>query len=335
MAVTPRVSVLLPCRDAEQTLNEALESIVSQSFVDLEIITVDDGSTDRTKDILRDWGARDGRIHCLETPPGGIVTALNLAAKRSRGELLARMDADDIADPQRLEMQVQLLDSNPEIGACGTLIRYFPRSDVRDGAQRYEAWINSVVSHDEIERDLFVECPIPHPTLVLRREAFEHVGGYRDIGWPEDYDLVLRLWESGHGFGKVAEQLLRWRESPQRLSRVDARYSEDAFRRCKAHYLDKRISGRRVVVCGAGPVGKAFALALQANGHTIAAFVDLDPRKIGQTIHGAEVVHPDEVGDFRGCFLLSAVGSARGRGDVREMWTQAGFREPEQCCAVA
>ena len=335
MSAEPQLSVLLPCRNAEDTLNEALASLTAQTFGAFEIVAVDDGSTDRTANLLADWAKRDDRIRVLRTPPRGIVAALNSAAESARGELLARMDADDVASPLRFELQVKLLDTHSGIAACGTRIRYFPRSIVRDGARCYEAWINSVVTSDEIERDLFVECPIPHPTLILRRTAFEQVGGYRNNGWPEDYDLILRLWEADHKLGKVPEQLLQWRESAARLSRIDPRYSEVAFRCCKAHFLKQRIAGRRVVVCGAGPVGKAFALALQREGQSIAAFVDLDPRKIGQTVHGAPVIHQDAVGDYRSCFVLAAVGSSKGRNEIRARLKAEGFSEPEEFCAVA
>ena len=329
------MSVLLPCRNAEDTLDAALESLVEQTLADFEIVVVDDGSNDGTPGLLAAWAVRDGRVRLLRTPPHGIVSALNTAAGLARGELFARMDADDVAKPIRFERQVKFLEQHPGSAACGTGIHYFPRSVVRDGARRYEKWINSVVTAEDIVRDLFVECPIPHPTLMLRRAEFEQVGGYRDNGWPEDYDLILRLWEAGKRLGKVPEKLLEWRESTARLSRTDPRYGEAAFRRCKAHFLKTRIGGRRVVICGAGPVGKAFALALQAEEQAVTAFIDLDPRKIGQNIHGARVIHPDVVGEFRDCYVLAAVGSAKGRAEVRQHLLRMGFREPEEFCAVA
>jgi hypothetical protein len=206
---------------------------------------------------------------------------------------------------------------------------------LRDGARRYERWINALTTPDDIERELFVECPLAHPTLLLRRAAVEAVGGWRDPGWPEDYDLVLRLWVARWRLGKVDEVLLDWRESPDRLSRRDPRYGEDAFRRCKVHYLGHRLGGRAVVVWGAGPVGKAFARALQAAGHRVAAFVELDPRKIGQEIHGAPVVAPAALTDFVGCYAVAAVGTPGARADIRRMLTRAGWVEPAEWCAVA
>jgi glycosyltransferase involved in cell wall biosynthesis len=335
LTAPPFVSVLLPCRNAVAHLDEAMASLVDQTFQNLEIIAVDDGSSDGTAGLLDAWAARDPRVRTVSTPPLGIVSALNTAAAAARGELLARMDADDVAAPRRFEQQVALLDAHPDTAACGTCIQYIPRRLVRDGARRYERWINGVVSPDEMERDLFVECPVPHPTLVVRQAAFEQVGGYRDMGWPEDYDLILRLWEVGYRIGKVPEVLLDWRERPDRLSRTDSRYDEDAFRRCKARFIGRRIAGRNVVVWGAGPVGKTFARALQAEGHNVAAFIDLDPRKIGQTIHGGPVVPPASITEYGGAYVLAAVGSSGARADIRRELHAAGFREPEDCCAVA
>jgi glycosyltransferase involved in cell wall biosynthesis len=331
----PPISVLLPCHNAAATVDETLASLVEQTEPDMEIVAVDDGSTDATVSRLVEWRERDPRIRIVQRQHEGVVAALTAAASLARGTFLARMDADDVSAPRRMERQRAYLERHTEVAACGTLVRYFPRSSVRGGARRYERWINSVVTPDQMERDLFVECPIPHPSLVVRRSAFEEVRGYRDAGWPEDYDLLLRLWQAGHVFGKVPEVLLHWREDPHRLSRTDPRYAEDAFRRCKAHYLGRRIAGRRVVVCGAGPVGKAFARALQGEGHEIAAFADVDRRKIGQMIHGALVVHPAALAEYRDAYAVAAVGSSLARTEIRDAFRKAGFREPDDCCAVA
>lgn len=331
----PRVSVLLPCRDAAATLPAAIASLEAQTWTDWEVVAVNDGSLDETGGVLDDWAARNPAVRVLHTAPRGIVAALEAARHAARGDLLARMDADDVAHAERIERQVALLDARADLAACGTRIRYFPRAAVRDGARRYETWINGLCSPEDLERELFVECPLPHPTLLVRRAVLERVGGWRDPGWPEDYDLILRLWAGGHRMAKVDRVLLEWRESPDRLSRVDRRYGEDAFRRCKIHYIGRRIAGRGVVVWGAGPVGKAFARALQAAGHRVVAFVDLDPRKIGQAIHGAPVIGPGAIEAYRGAFAVAAVGSAGARDEIRTALTAAGWREPDEWCAVA
>lgn len=332
----PAVSVLLPCRDAGATLDAALGSLVGQRQRDFEVVAVDDGSTDDTAARLDAWMRRDRRIRVVTTPPRGIVAALTVAARAAQGAVLARMDADDVALPERLTAQLALLDAHPQIAACGTGIRYFPRAALREGARRYERWINGVVTPEEIDRDLFVECPLPHPTLMVRRAPFDAVGGYREVDWPEDYDLVLRLRVAGYALGKVPAVQVQWRESPRRLSRTDPRYGPDAFRRCKAHYLGPlRLGGRPVVIWGAGPVGKAFARALGNAGHSVAAFVELDPRKLGQTIHGAPVVPPADVPRYRHAFLAAAVGQPGARAEIRAAFARLGVREPWDGCAVA
>lgn len=295
-----RVCVLMPCRDASRHLPAAIASIQSQSFTDYEVVAVEDGSTDDTGAQLDAWARSDGRVRVIHTGPRGLVAALATGLAAARGELVARMDADDVAEPDRLEKQVALLDGDPRIAACGTGVRYFPDSRVRAGARRYEAWLNSLTTHEEIARDIFVECPIPHPTLVIRRHVLLGVGGYRELGWPEDYDLVLRLWAAGYRMAKVPEVLYGWRESPDRASRTDARYDDVEFRRIKIFFLRRTllVAGRPAVIWGAGPVGKTFARELAAAGTPIAAFVDLDPHKIGQEIHGAPVLHPRQLGGF-------------------------------------
>ena len=333
----PLISVLLPVRDAAKHLDEALASLAGQTFSDFEVIAVDDGSLDASLDILRKWAVRESRVQVIATPYGGIVSALETARRVARGGYLARMDADDVAHPHRLARQLAAIQGDRSLVAVGCGVAYFPRSSVGSGARRYERWINSLTTSLEIERDLFVECPLAHPALLLRADAVDAAGGYRDPGWPEDYDLILRLWERGGRFANVPEVLLQWRERPGRLSRTSPAYSADAFRRCKVHYLERNLLPGRdgTVVWGAGPTGKGFARALQAVGVPLRAFVELDPRKIGKTIHGAPVVPPERIDHFRGAFCVAAVGQAGARGEIRSALHEAGWREMEDFVAVA
>jgi glycosyltransferase involved in cell wall biosynthesis len=333
----PRVSILLPCRDAAAYLPDTIASIQAQSYRDFEIVAVDDGSTDATRVLLEAWALRDDRVRVLAQPAEGIVPALQRAVSAARGDILVRMDADDVAYSTRIAKQVELLDEHPEIGACGTLVRYFPRGVVQGGAQRYEMWLNAAVEHDEIVREIFVENPIAHPTMAIRRKVLDKVGGYQDNGWPEDYDLVFRLWINGVAMAKVPEVLLRWRERQDRVSRTDPRYDEDAFRRIKVHYLKQTLldGHNGVIVWGAGPVGKAFAQELLAQDIEVRAFIEPDPRKIGQTIHNAPVLAPDAVDQFRDAFVVAAVGVPAARGEIRAVLNEHGWVEGRDFVAVA
>jgi hypothetical protein len=271
----------------------------------------------------------------LQPGPIGLINALQIASDTARASLLARMDADDIALPTRFERQIDWLHQH-DLAACGTQVRYFPQEDVREGAIAYQAWLNSLTTPQDIARDVFVECPIAHPTLMIRRAAFDRVGGYRDTEWPEDYDLVLRLWAGGHVLGNVPEVLLNWRERAERLSRVNLRYSTDAFTRCKAHYLARTLLvGRPVVVWGAGPVGKAMVRALDLEGVEVTAFIDIDAKKIGQRPYGIPVHSPDALSKRTNAFVLAAVGSADARAQIRNALANFGLVELVDYCAVA
>jgi glycosyltransferase involved in cell wall biosynthesis len=318
----PTVSVVLPVRDGALHLPEALESLRAQTFRDFELIVVDDGSRDDSAAIAEAHGAR-----VLRQGREGLVAALERGRAAARGRFLARMDADDVALPERLELQVAALDEEG-LDACGGGIEYFPKAT--EGAERYARWLNGLVTPEAAARDVFVECPLPHPALMARRELVE----YRDCGWPEDYDLVLRLWARGGRFRNVEQVVLRWRDRPDRLSRTDPRYSQDAFVRCKVHHLRETLLRGRpgAVVWGAGPVGKSFGREL---GGDLVAFVEVDPRKLGKRIYGVPVVPVDEAPRFAEALWLGAVAGEESRGRIREEVAAHGRREGLDFVAVA
>ena len=325
---TPLVSVLLPVRDGAAHLVEALASLSAQTLGDFEGLVVDDGSADESAEIAEAHARADDRFRVLRQRPAGIVVALERARAEARGRLLARMDADDVALPGRLEAQADALAAG-DLAACGGRVEYFPREQVRGGARRYERWLNGLVTPEAAARDVLVECPLPHPTLVARGEAIAAVGGYRDAGWPEDYDLVLRLWAAGARFRNVEPVVLRWREHPARRSRTDPAYAVEAFVRCKVHHLRETLLRRfaSVVVWGAGPVGKSFARELARTGVPVAAFVDVDPRKLGRVIHGAPVVPQEEAPRFGSSLALGAVAGEAARAEIRAAVAAQGRRD--------
>jgi len=324
-------------RDGAAHLPEAIASLEGQTDGDFEVIAVDDGSTDGTPDLLADWAARDARVRLLRQAPSGIVGALERGRAAARGRWLARMDADDVSEPERFARQRALMQSDPALAACGTQVRYFPRAAVRDGARRYERWLNDLIEPDRVARALFVECPLAHPAFFMSAEAVGRAGGYRERGWPEDYDLVLRLWRGGGLLANVPEVLLRWREGPHRLHRTAPTYAPGAFVACKVHHLRRTllVGERGVAVWGAGPVGKRFARSLAAAGVPVLAFVEVDPRKIGQEIHGARVLDTEGGLAVPDVLHLAAVGQPGVRRTLRGILAGAGLRELVDFVAVA
>jgi GT2 family glycosyltransferase len=333
----PLVSILIPARNAAATLDESLGSLVAQTLTDWEAVVVDDGSTDETPALLARWARREPRARVLPNPgPPGIVGALNAGLAAAAAPTIARMDADDVCLPGRLESQWKRLQAG-DAAVIGCRVRYFPADRVRDGARRYESWLNSLITPAEHDRDMFVECPLAHPTLMLPTALLRDLGGYRDAGWPEDYDLLLRLWAEGRRMAKVPEVLLHWREGPGRTSRTHPAYSEAALLRCKVHYLRERcLRGRPALIFGAGPVGKALARELLRQGAAPAGFVDVDPRKVGQTVHGVPVLDQEAGCALPGAaFGLVALGQPGAREAARALLLAAGRREGEEFRCVA
>lgn len=313
-----------------------MASILAQPGVPLEVLVVDDASRDRTGEVARRWAGRDSRVRVLKGAGQGIVPALELARKEACGEYLARMDADDVALPGRIAAQLRLLESDPRVGLCGTGVRYVPEEHVRDGARRYQRWLNGLTTHEALVRDRFVECPLAHPTWMIRSTAAEEVGGYRDQGWPEDYDLLLRLVEAGWELGAVSRVGLLWRDHPDRLSRLHGRYTPDAFLHCRVHYLRRAFPHRpAALICSAGPTGKAFSRAWTAAGGEVRAFVDVDPRKVGQEIHDVPVLTQEEARPEPGLLAVMAVGQEGGRQELRSRLAAHGFVEGVDSVAVA
>ena len=337
----PSVSVLLPCYNAASTLPEALRSLQSQTWKDFVIIAVDDGSTDDTPNILEEWARRDDRLQVLSHPHSGLVNALNTGLAHCQAEYVARMDADDRAHPERLENQLAYLHAKPEVVVVGCLVRGFPEGQVRQGFKIYLDWLNSLVTNQQIRREIFVESPLAHPSVVFRRQAVLSAGGYQDYGWPEDYDLWLRLYLQGAQFGKVDQVLLDWRESPERLTRTDSRYSLENFLRAKAHYLARGplVDRDAVILWGAGMIGRRLSKHLLRQGCPLAAFIDIDPRKIGNTRRGFPILPPEGLPELWKSFphpvILAAVGARGARQLIRQRLNGYGLIEGVDWWGVA
>lgn len=329
----PSVSVLMSCYNAVDTLDEAVASIVDQTLTEIELVAVDDGSTDSTLERLRVWARRDPRVRILARPHRGIIPALNEGLAACRTPLIARMDADDRAHPQRLERQLAYLRAHPDVAVVSCLVEGFPAGAVREGFAIYIDWLNGLVVPGEIAREIFVESPLVHPSAVIRREWLERLGGYQERGWPEDYDLWLRLHLVGARFAKVPEVLFFWREGPDRLTRSDGRYSVENFLRAKAHYLYRGpLRGRDgLIVWGAGQMGRRLSKHLLREGAPLVAFVDIDPAKVGRTRRGRPILAPESLLEWWVRFdrpaLLAAVGSRGARALIRERLVEMGLEE--------
>jgi glycosyltransferase involved in cell wall biosynthesis len=335
----PLVSVVLPVRNGGTWLRAAVDSILGQTLTDFEMIVVDDHSTDEA---LRGLAAADPRLRVLSSPGRGVSHAFNAGFAASSGRFVSRMDADDIALPNRLERQVRFLEGEPGIDICGACVEIF----VGDGAtagkpaggnRRYQAWLNACRSPDTIHRELFIESPIPNPTAMFRREALTLLEGYRNPAWPEDYDLFLRADSRGMQMGKPDEILLRWRDHGRRLTRSDPRYAMPRFQAAKAHYLagGRLRSAGPVVIWGAGPTGRSMHDLLRDEGVSVRGFLDVHPRRVGGRKRDLPVWPIEHAAGLERTFVLVAVGAAGARGKIRRFMQALGRTEGSDFLFVA
>lgn len=338
-----RISVALPARNAERTLLAAIRSIQTQTFSPSEIVLVDHKSTDSTHSLMKEASKDDPRIQVLQCD-GTFVEAANLAWQSSTGEFIARMDSDDHAWPERLEAQYEYMLANPDIGACGTQVRILKRDagmnpqPPGEGYMRYEKWVNSVISPEQIERERFVDSPIPNPTSLVRRDVMDKLGGYRDAEWAEDYDFWLRMIETGYRIGKVASPLLDWFDGETRATRTRERYSLTLFQKAKSHFLSRipLVKNLGIAICGAGPIGKEFARFSEQNGIKIHAFIEVNSRQIGNSIGGIPVVPATGISEYRkNAVLIGAVGQPGARKRILRLAVESGYCEGTDFFSVA
>src|SRR4051794_19711102 len=205
----------MPVRDGQRFLEEALESILSQTLRELELIVVDDGSTDATPHILADIARRDGRVRVFVAEGAGVVAALNQGCALSTAPYVARLDADDIALPERLQQQVGLLDARPDVGLVGGT--YF----AIDEAGRRHATIEPPTDDATLRARLRRYNVFAHPATTFRRVAFEQAGRYR-LAEAEDYDLWLRISERWQ-LASVQLPVLQYRHHEEQTSLVRVR----------------------------------------------------------------------------------------------------------------
>jgi glycosyltransferase involved in cell wall biosynthesis len=324
----PLVSVLLPVWNAETTLPACLRSIQRQTEPHWQCVVVDDGSQDGSLACAKWFAARDPRFVVVSTSHQGLVSALNTGLVYCQGRFIARMDADDVMHRQRLAVQVLAMAEQPELVAVGCHVRCFPRQHLQDGWRAYERWLNSMSTVGGVQRDAFVECPIAHPTLLIRREVLAALG-YRDCGWPEDYDVLLRLITQGHAVGVVPQRLLSWRDGPQRLSRTSSVYALERFTACKAAFLAASFLAATAtyILWGYGETGKALCRALLAYNKHPLYIVDIHPGRLGNRIHGALVIPPEALLQIPRRPVVVSVAGTPARHEIRQAMARMGFRE--------
>lgn len=324
----------MPVRSGGALLSLALQSVFKSRGVTFELVAVAHAADASVDAVLEQWARAHSSVVVLSASGDvGLGGALELGRTRCRAPFIARMDADDLMHPRRLEADVQALRHEPELSAVGCRVRQFPRDLPGVGMRAYVRWQNSLLSSEELAREIWIEQTLCHPATTFRASALRDVGGYRDGPFPEDYDLFLRLVVAGHVLRKRPEVHHGWREHGNRATRWDSRYARDAFATLKATALKERfgLGERSVIVGGAGKEGGRIGRALLAAQVQPAAFLDVSPARVGRMRHGAQV-HAAEAleelwASMEAPFFIGAVGTSGARGVLRAKIAAAGLTE--------
>jgi GT2 family glycosyltransferase len=210
-ATTPLVSVVMSVYNGEKYLSQAIDSVLAQTYTNLELIIVDDGSVDSTAQVLRTY-ASDCRVRTVHQENSGYVRAWNLAIRLARGPIIARMDADDICMPTRLERQLEVTRQYPNWGVIATGIATIDDAGNVTDLHRDFHRHGNIISDYTLRLKLMHFNPLPHPTAIIRRDVLELVGGYSEQYYPaEDYHLWVEIARAGYGLYRVNSDLLYYR----------------------------------------------------------------------------------------------------------------------------
>lgn len=225
----PQLSVVLPCYNAAAFLQQAIDSVLKQTFRDFELIIVDDGSTDDSAKIIAKQN--DSRIQIIRNEKNqGLIRTLNAGIASAKGKYIARMDADDVSRPERFEKQIAFLERNPATGVCGAWMHMIHNNTVYK--HRY-------LASDTIKSALVFNNPIVHPSVMMRKTIFENTAHVYSTDYPhgEDYALWISLLGKT-GFAVLDEPLIEYRAHAEQVSRKFNSTQRDSVKKAQEIIFD-------------------------------------------------------------------------------------------------
>lgn len=305
----PQLSVLLPFRNAAHTLADAVQDTLAQTFRDLELLLIDNGSSDGGTEQALQYAAKDPRVRYVHVPEPGIAHALNAGLAQARGHYIGRMDADDRMLPQRFAEQLSYLHDHPEVDVLATATTFSTTVADARGMETFVRWQNALLTTQEHYLKRFVDAPVAHPTVLFRSELIERYGPYSTEPVPEDHELWLRWMDQGVRFAKLPQALVTWNDHGARASRTHPHYSPAAFWQVKAKwflawYLRKYGVARPVIIAGTSTENRQRAEQLAAAGLPVIGFTDVRPR----VLVGQRFIPHDALPPPQEVFVLSLVG---------------------------
>lgn len=316
----PLVSIIMAVKDTAPYLPDCLDSILAQTYSNWELIAINDHSSDRTPEILKEYSDKDNRIRVFHSKRHKLIPTLKEGYQHVEGTLINRMDSDDKMPADKLEALVNEWSKygKGNIIAGGTQ-HFVDEGLVGDGFLRYEKWLNQVAARGTHYEEIYQECVIPSHSWIIHRDDFENVGGFEPEVYPEDYDLCFRFYKAKLNVVGIDKVLHYWRDRSNRISRTWDEYKDNRYFELKIPYfyeLDRDLR-RPLVLWGAGRNGKDLAkLILEREQHF--HWVCDNERKIGKEVYGIKMQHFEEIPMIHNPQILIVVTSPSDKRIIRD-----------------
>lgn len=322
----PLVSIIMAAKDTAPYMADCLDSIVAQTYVNWELIAVNDHSTDGTDRIIASYARKDSRIKLVHSPGQKLIPALKHGYQFVQGSLLNRMDSDDLMPEDKIETLVNewLKQGKGHVVAGGTQ-HFVSEGEVGGGFLRYDAWLNDIAKSQTHYQEIYKECVIPSHCWMLHKEDFDAVGGFEPEIYPEDYDLCFRFYQKGLKVIGIDKVLHHWRDRDNRISRTWESYKDNRYFELKVQYflqLDKDES-RDLVLWGAGKHGKDLAKLLIAQKVPF-HWVCENENKIGHNVYGIIMGSVSKVSQMKAPQIIIAVSGPDDQIQIRQQLESMG-----------
>jgi glycosyltransferase involved in cell wall biosynthesis len=313
----------MPVKNTALFLEQCLDSILGQTYQSWELLIVDDGSSDDSFTILTSYSKKDCRVKVFKNDGVGIIEALRLAYSKSSGELITRMDSDDVMTLNKLEVLSSNLIHEGAGNIAVGLVKYFSEKELGEGFKRYEDWLNGLITKGNCFEEVYKECVIPSPCWMVYRSDFEKCDALRPNRYPEDYDLTFRFYSNGLKPIPCTQVLHHWRDYATRTSRTDANYADNTFMTIKATYFlsQEYDASKNLVIWGAGGKGKALAQLFIARGIVFHWICD-NPKKIGKHIYEQEMLAISALESIENTQSIVTVANVNAQEEIKSYFEQ-------------
>lgn len=301
-----KISIITPFKKAENYIVETAHSIFNQSHKDWEWILINDSSEGNEEELLKDFIA-DNKVTLLQNEGNGIINALNTGFQKATGTYITRMDADDLMPENKLyDLLEGFKQSSCDI-VTGKVSYFSENKPVSEGYLKYEKWLNRCVEKNQFYEEIYRECTLASGNWLMKRDTLSDCGGFNNLEYPEDYDLLFRWYEYKLKICGVPQITHLWREHPERTSRSSIHYSQEYFFRLKIKaFIRLDYNKNNTLVLNATGKKARLTAKMLLEYNIPFHWVSLTPEKFEAGIYGKKILSPEEIVNNSSLDILNA-----------------------------